>query len=84
MFHVIIDDFNRVFSMDGPGGPNVIRLHYEMMQVTREQKKKLRDFDLWAVSQDAALALMKNYFPNYTFLGSWADARANKAKSAGI
>ena len=48
MFHVIIDDFNRVFSIDGPGGPNGIRLHHEMMQVTREQKKKLRDFDLWA------------------------------------
>ena len=83
MFHVIIDDFNRVFSIDGPGGPNGIRLHHEMMQVTREQKKKLRDFDLWAESQDDALALMKNYFPDYIYLGSWADAQTNKTKPAG-
>ena len=79
MFHVIIDDFDRVFSMDGPGGPNGIQLHYEMMQVKRKQKKKLRNFDLWAESQDAVLALMKNFFPDYTYLGSWGDAHPGPA-----
>jgi hypothetical protein len=48
LFHVIIDHFNRTFSMDGPGGPNGVRLHYEMLQVARIQKKRLRDFDLRA------------------------------------
>jgi hypothetical protein len=75
LFHVTIDDFNRVFWMDGPDGPNGIRLHYQMMQVAREQKNKLRDFDLWANSQDTALALMKNHFSDYTHLGTWATRK---------
>ena len=45
LFHVIIDNFNRTFSMDGPGGPNGIRLHHEMMRISREQKK-VRELDL--------------------------------------
>ncbi len=24
LFHVVVDDFNRTFSMDGPSGPNGI------------------------------------------------------------
>ena len=28
------------------------------------------------------MALMKNYFSNYIYLGSWGDAQARKAKSA--
>ena len=78
LFHVIIDDFDRTFSMDGPGGPNGIRLHYEMMRTSREQKKKLRDFDLRTESQEAALAEMRAYFPDYTFLGSWTSASKMK------
>jgi hypothetical protein len=74
-FHVIIDDINCAFSVDGPNGPNGVRLHYEMVQVAREQNRKLRDFDLWAESLGAALALIKNYFPASTFLGTWADAK---------
>src|SRR6266404_3386206 len=50
LFHVIVDDFHRTFSIDGPGGPNGVRLHYEMRQVARAEKKKLRDFDLRADS----------------------------------
>jgi hypothetical protein len=76
LFHVIIDDFNRTFSMDGPGGPNGIRLHYELMRVSREQKKKLRDFDVRAESQEGALAEIRAILPDYTFLGSWAAAQA--------
>jgi hypothetical protein len=44
IFHVIVDDFNRTFSIDGPEGPSGVRLHYEMQQVIRQQNKKLRDF----------------------------------------
>ena len=75
LFHVIVDDFNRTFSMDGPGGPNGIRLHYEMMRVARTQAKILRDFDVRAESREAALAEMKAQFPDYIFLGSWAAAK---------
>jgi hypothetical protein len=46
LFHVIVDDFHRTCSIDGPGGPNGVRLHYEMLQAARAEKKKLRDFDL--------------------------------------
>jgi hypothetical protein len=44
-FYVIVDDFHRTFSIDGPGGPNGVRLHYEMLQAARAEKRKLRDFD---------------------------------------
>ena len=71
LFHVIVDDFHRTFSIDGPGGPNGVRLHYEMLQAARAEKKKLRDFDLRADSHEAALAEMQNHFPAYQFLGTW-------------
>jgi hypothetical protein len=76
LFHVIVDDFNRTFSMDGPDGPNGIRLQYEMVRVARTQAKILRDFDVRAESREAALAEMKARFPDYIFLGSWAAAQA--------
>jgi hypothetical protein len=75
-FHVIIDDFHRAFSIDGPEGPSGVRLHYEMQLVARAQAKTLRDFDLRAASREAALAEMKTRFPDYTFLGTWAEARS--------
>jgi hypothetical protein len=77
LFHVIIDDFSRTFSIDGPGGPNGVRLHYEMLQVARIQKKRLRDFDLRADSHEAALADMKKSFPGYAFLGTWASSQSS-------
>jgi hypothetical protein len=75
IFHVIVDDFNWAFSIDGPEGPSGVRLHYEMQQVIRQQNKKLRDFDLRAESFEAALAEIKTRFPDYTFLGTWVEAR---------
>jgi hypothetical protein len=77
LFHVIVDDFGRAFSMDGPGGPNGVRLHYEMLRAARIQKKRLRDFDLRADSHEAALAEMKRSFPGYAFLGTWASSQSN-------
>jgi hypothetical protein len=77
LFHVIVDDFNRTFSIDGPGGPNGVRLHYEMWQVARAEKKKLRDFDLRTDSHEAALAEMQTHFPGYQFLGNWASSQSN-------
>ena len=75
VFHVIVDDFNRTFSIDGPEGPSGVCLHYEIQQVMRKQTKKLRDFDLRAESFEVALAEIKTRFPNYTFLGTWTEAR---------
>src|SRR5262249_3050919 len=60
LFHVIVDDFHRPFSIDGPGGPNGVRLHYEMLQAARAEKKKLRDLDLRADSHEAALGEMQS------------------------
>jgi hypothetical protein len=76
LFHVIVDDFHRTFSIDGPGGPNGVRLHYEMQQAARREKKKLRDFDLRAGSHEAALTEMHNQFPGYQFLGTWASSQS--------
>jgi hypothetical protein len=79
-FHVIIDDFHRSFSMDGPEDPNGVRLHYEMQVVARAQAKKLRDFGLQGASREAALAEMRTRFPDYTFLGTWAEAQSKERK----
>ena len=73
LFHVIVDDFHRIFSMDGPGGPNGVWLHYEMLQAARAEKKKLRRAD----SHEAALAEMQSHFPGYQFLGTWASSQSN-------
>jgi hypothetical protein len=62
IFHIIVDDFNRTFFIDGPEGPSGVRLHYEMQQVIRKQTKKLREFDLRAESFEAALAEIKTRF----------------------
>jgi hypothetical protein len=67
LFHVIVDDFHRTFSIDGPGGPNGVRLHYEMLQAARAEKKKLRDLDLRADSHEAALGEMQSHFPAINF-----------------
>ena len=77
LFHVIIEDRAGQFSIDGPDGPSGVRLHYEMVQVARKQRRNLRDFDLWANSLDEAVSEMEKYFPGYKFLGTWAAAKSN-------
>ena len=72
-----VDDFHRTFSIDSPGGPNGVRLHYEMLQAARTEKKKLRDLDLRADSHEAALGEMRSHFPGYQFLGTWASSQSN-------
>ena len=73
LFHVIVDNAACAFALDGPGGPNGIRLHYEMQLAARSRSKKLRDFDLWADSQEAALAEMAKSFPGFKFVGTSAE-----------
>ena len=77
LFHLIVDDHKRIFSIDGPDGPNGVRLHYEMLQVSRALScKKLRDFDLRCNSREEATAQMQNYCPGYTAVGTWASLRS--------
>jgi hypothetical protein len=76
LFHVIVDDHRRVFTIDGPGGPNGVRLHYEMLKASRTQGRKLRDFDLRCDSLEAALAQMQTLFPGYEFVGTWETLRS--------
>ena len=79
LFHVIVDDFNRTFSMDAPGGPNGIRLHYEMMRICRaSKKKKLRDFDLRAESPGGCVGRNESTFSRshlLRFLGQCPSKR---------
>jgi hypothetical protein len=69
-FHVIVDDFSRTYSIDGPNGPNGVRLHYEIQRIVRSGKRKLRDFDVRAETPEEALATMGQYYPGYTFAGN--------------
>jgi hypothetical protein len=48
-----------------------------MVQVARNQRRNLRDFDLWANSLDEVVSEMEKYFPGYKFLGTWAAAKSN-------
>jgi hypothetical protein len=77
LFHVVMDDFNRVFCLEGPKS-NGIRLHYEMQKRVRAGETKFRDFDLRATSKDKAVEKIKSYYPGYDFLGEcltvWAKA----------
>jgi hypothetical protein len=69
-FHVIFDDDNRRYFVNDAAFSG-IRLHYEVQMAARSQNKKLKDTDLWAVSLEAALAEIKEHFPDYTFEGEW-------------
>ena len=77
VFHVIVDDFDKTFSLNGPDGPNGVRLHYEMVRVARDKGKRLRDFDIRAASQEAVLSEMQMNYPGYTFIGSWVSPQTN-------
>ena len=76
VFHVIVNHADRTFTVDGSDGPNGIRLHYEMLHVARALKKTFRAFDVGAQSQEAALAELRQYIPNYEFLGTWAASQS--------
>src|SRR4051794_25531632 len=71
-FHIIIDDGQRSFWIVGPGGPNGVRLHYEVVRFARNKNVKLREHDIFAASQDAALTEVQQFLPDYKFMGAWA------------
>lgn len=70
LFHVVVDDFARNYSIHGPE-TNAMRLHFDVVQAARKQNRKLREADLRAQTQDAALATMKEHFPDYAYTGAW-------------
>lgn len=71
LYHVVVDDFARTYSVDGPE-TNAMRLHMEVMQAARHYQRKLREMDLRADSKDDALAIMQEHFPDYSHSGAWA------------
>lgn len=71
LFHVVIDDFARNYSIDGPE-TNAMRLHFDVVQAARKQNRKLREVGLRAQTLDDALATMKEHFPDYAYAGAWA------------
>ena len=79
VFHVIVDNFNHTFSLDGPGGRNGVRLHHEMLFIARAQKNNFRDFDIRADSLEAAFVEIQQHSPGYTFLGTWTSSSIQRA-----
>ena len=71
LFHIVVDDFARTYSMDG-SETNAMRLHMEVMQAARNHTRKLRELDLRADSKEDALAMMQEHFPDYSHTGAWA------------
>jgi hypothetical protein len=74
MFHVTVDNCQRCFWMDGPDGPNAVRLHYEIVLFARDKGLKLREYDIWAPSREVALAEVQTDLHGYSFLGSRSPA----------
>jgi hypothetical protein len=72
LFHVTIDDSRRMFWLDGAGSTNAMRLHYEIVRHARDTGAKLREHDVFAASQDEALAQIAQSLPGYEFAGAWA------------
>lgn len=70
LFHLVIDDFRRSFSVDGPEA-NGMRMHYEVMQAARQPGRKLRELDLRSASLEGILEIMKEHFPGYEYSGAW-------------
>jgi hypothetical protein len=69
LFHVTIDDSRRAFWLDG--GINIMRLHYEIMRQARNTSAKLREHDVFAQSEEDALAEVRRSLSGYEHLGAW-------------
>ena len=78
VFHVIVDHAQKSFFINGADRSNGIRLHYEMNRVAREQGKTLRDFDMRAPSQEAALLELQSSLTGYSFLGAWTPESSRR------
>ena len=79
LFHIIVDNFHRTFTIDGPDGLNGVRLHLDMLGKSRTLNNKFSEFDLRMESPEAVLAEMRKSFPGYSFLGSWVSSQSRPA-----
>ena len=79
LFHIIVDNFHRTFTIDGPDGLNGVRLHLDMLRKSRTLNSKFSEFDLRMESHEAVLAEMRKSFPDYSFSGSWASSQSRPA-----
>jgi hypothetical protein len=69
-FHVAVDHASKSFWVNGPD-TNGIWLHYEMARVAGQKGIRLREFDMRASTQEAALFELQSYLSDYSFLGPW-------------
>lgn len=82
VFHVAVDHAQKGFFINGPDGCNGVWLHYEMNRIGRERGNRLRDFDIRAPSQEAALLELQSFLPGYSFLGAWTPQERTRAAGA--
>ena len=79
LFHIIVDNFHRTFTIDGPDGLNGVRLHLDMLRKSRTLNNRFSEFDLRMDSPEAVLAEIRKSFPGYSFLGSWLSSQSRPA-----
>jgi hypothetical protein len=72
VFHAVIDDTRKTFTMDGPGDPNGVRLHYEVVRAARQHGRNLRQLDIRAASLEAAVVEARAFLSGYAFSGPWS------------
>jgi len=76
LFHIIVDNLHRTFTIDGPDGLNGVRMHLDMLRTSRTLNNKFNDFDLRMDSHEAVLVEMRKSFPGYSYLGSWTSSQS--------
>ena len=79
LFHIIVDNFHRTFTIDGPDGLNGVRLHLDMLRKSRTLNNRFSEFDLRMDSPEAVLAEIRKSFPGYSNLGSWLSSQSRPA-----
>jgi len=67
LFHVVVDNIQRTFTIDGPDGLNGVRLHLDMLRKSRTLRSRFSEFYLRVDSHEAALEEMRSSFPGYSF-----------------
>src|SRR5579863_7061626 len=80
LFHIVIEDLGRTFTIDGPGDSNGVRIHFEMLQTARALKGRYRHSDMRFHSPEEARSYMLRYFPGYAFLGTWTFRRSQETR----
>ena len=75
LFHIVVDNAQRTFTIDGPNGLNGVRLHLDMLRKSRTLSNRFSEFDLRMDSHEAVLEEMRSSFPGYSFLGSWLSSQ---------